>query len=103
MQYMVMIYNTEATRKAFEGSEREAFEQAHRTVTEELRASGEFIDSHELSPADARVLRLEHARPTVTDGPVTEAEQWVRWIVLQDQDPDLIVRVGGHLSPPRQQ
>jgi hypothetical protein len=96
MHYMVTIYNTEAAITAIEGPDREEFERAHRTVNEELRASGEFVDSHELSDRDARVVRIERDGPVVTDGPVVHAKAWVGgYYVVDCVDIDRAVEIAG--------
>ena len=71
MRYMVTIYNNDATLQAIDGPDREEFERAHRAVQEELRASGELVATHELSDADARVVRSRAGERIVTEGPLT--------------------------------
>lgn len=102
MHYMVTIYNNTAALTAIEGPDRDEFEQAHLAVTEELRASGEFVDSHELSDRDARVLRREHGRLSVTVGPFARAEEWVGgYYVVDCADIDRAVEIAGRFVEAR--
>ncbi|MDQ1556144.1 MAG: hypothetical protein QOI02_1146, partial [Actinomycetota bacterium] len=45
------------------------------SVTEALVASGEFIDSNQLSVSSAQVVRVSGGVPAVTDGPFTEIKE----------------------------
>lgn len=76
MRYMLTIYNNDATLQAIEGPDREEFERAHLAVQEELRTSGELVDTHELDDVDARVVRVEAGERTAADGPLTRAGDW---------------------------
>jgi hypothetical protein len=99
---MVTIYNNEATLQAIEGPDRDAFEQAHRSVNDELRASGEFVDSHELSDVDARVVRSAQGSVSVVDGPFSETKEWVGGYYLLDcVDIDRAVEIAGRFVEAR--
>ena len=86
MQFMVTIYSNEAALAAIEGTGKEEFEQAHKSVIAELRASGELVDSNELSDIDARVVRTAGGQLAVIDGPFSESKEWVGGYYLLDCD-----------------
>ncbi|MBW4043139.1 MAG: hypothetical protein HIU86_13640, partial [Acidobacteria bacterium] len=84
MRYMVTIYNNDATLQAIEGSDREEFERVHRTVQEELRASGELVATHELSDVEACVVLDRAGERIVTDGPLTRVGDFAGGYYLID-------------------
>jgi hypothetical protein len=76
-KFMLLIYGNHEGWSALgpEGSQR--IMAAHRSVTDELVANGELVDTHELSPSAARVVRTTDGSPTVTDGPFVETKEIV--------------------------
>ncbi|MET4782897.1 YciI family protein [Glaciihabitans sp. UYNi722] len=86
MKYMITIYNNDAANVAIEGADLEEFRQVHDDIQAELRASGELVDSNELSVTDARVVRTGDGEITITDGPFTEGAEIVGGYYLVDVD-----------------
>ncbi len=74
MKYLVMIYGNQAT---WEETDRQfdRVMRAHRELQAELAASGELLETDELSVSDARVVRTTGGVPVVTDGPFAEAKE----------------------------
>ena len=102
MRYMVTIYCNDAAMTAIEGPDREEFERAHRAVQEELRASGEFVDSHELSDLDSRVVRSRAGALTVTEGPLGRTEDWAGgYYVVDCVDIDRAAEIAGRFVEAR--
>ena len=102
MRYMVTIYNNDATMQAIGGPDREEFERAHHEVQEELRGSGEFVESHELSGLDARVVRSAAGEPVKTDGPLKTATDWAGgYYVVDCVDIDRATEIAGRFVEAR--
>jgi hypothetical protein len=102
VRFMLTIYNNDAALRAIEGPDREEFERAHRAVQEELRASGEFVDSHELADVDARVVRSRAGRPIATDGPLMRTEDWAGGYYIVDcVDIDRAAEIAGRFVEAR--
>lgn len=74
MKYLIMIYGNQGTWAATE-KEFDRVMGVHREVQEELAASGELLETSELSIADARVVRAPGGVRVVTDGPFAEAKE----------------------------
>jgi hypothetical protein len=77
MRFMLMIYGN---RQGWEGLGKvavDALVAAHQSVQQELGRTGELVDTEELVVDDARVVRTSGGRPSVTDGPFTEGEQFL--------------------------
>ncbi|HWU45165.1 MAG TPA: YciI family protein [Humibacter sp.] len=78
MRFQILIYNNSDAADAWEGEMAAEFDSAHAAVQAELRASGELVDSNELSTTQAKVVRLGAGdAPAVTDGPFAETKEWV--------------------------
>ena len=83
MQYMILIYTSTASDQAIQSEALDEFQAAHGTVIGELTASGELIDTHELSVPDAKIVRTRNGL-SITDGPYAEATEWVGGYYLID-------------------
>jgi hypothetical protein len=87
MRYEILIYNNAECEAAITGGLKEEFEKAHGTIIGELQASGELIETNELSTEDAVVVRTDARaphRPHTTDGPFIESKEWVGGFYLVD-------------------
>jgi hypothetical protein len=74
VKYLVMIYGNTSTWEATE-REFDRVMRVHREVQAELTASGELLETDELSVEDARVVRATGGVRVVTDGPFAEAKE----------------------------
>ena len=102
MRYLVTIYNNAETLRAIEGEAREECGRAHRSVQEDLTASGELVETSELSTADAKVVRTAGGRALVTDGPFSEAKEWAGGYYVLDCDSiDRAVEIAGRFVEAR--
>ncbi|WP_431278589.1 YciI family protein [Leifsonia poae] len=80
MRFQILIYNNAEFDDALENGLKPELDEAHRSVLTELSASGELVDSNELSTDEAVVVRVDPAKPgsrITTDGPYSEAKEWV--------------------------
>jgi hypothetical protein len=74
MKFMITIYNNAEANTAIRGDDREEFERIHGQLYDELTASGELVDSNELSVTDAKTVRTSGGSPIVTEGRFTEGK-----------------------------
>lgn len=56
----------------------------HNALQDELRASGELVDTHELLPDDSKIVRTRENEVLVTDGPFTESKEWIAGYYIVD-------------------
>ncbi|WP_116951752.1 YciI family protein [Jiangella endophytica] len=83
---MMLIYgNDETWQRIYTGSKvNEDVMRAHRELTEQLVASGEYVASSGLTVEAARTVRVRDGVPAVTDGPFTEAKEVLAGYYLVD-------------------
>jgi len=86
MRYMLMIYGNSSTWDSWTKEEYDEVIAAHRSLLEELKASGEYVDSAGLTVRNARQVRTLEGEAAVTDGPFTEAKEVLAGYYLVDCD-----------------
>jgi hypothetical protein len=85
MRFQILIYNNPEFDAGFRGDLRDEVDRTHAAVISELKASGELIETNELSTEAAVVVRTDsHKRVHTTDGPFIEAKEWVGGFYLVD-------------------
>lgn len=84
MKFMITIYDNDDSEAAYTGEFREEHQRVHGEVQEELTASGELVDSRELSVTEAKVVRLHDGAVAITDGPFTEGRELVGGYYIVD-------------------
>lgn len=84
VKYMVLIYGNEAAWDVLYGDRHADVMRAHDAVIEELTRSGELVANAGLTTVDARTVRLRDGMPAVTDGPFTEAKEYLAGFYLLD-------------------
>lgn len=85
MKYMLMIWDNPGTRELFSGDEGKPLMAAMDELFAELRESGELIGTEGLAdPSNAKLVRIEHGAPVVTDGPLAESKEHMGGYVLLD-------------------
>ncbi|WP_159433617.1 YciI family protein [Agrococcus sp. Marseille-P2731] len=80
---MILIYSSARSEAALRADAHDAFRAAHDGLIDELAASEELLDTHELSLHGAKVVRTGD-EPSVTDGPHMGATEWVGGYYLVD-------------------
>jgi hypothetical protein len=104
MRFEILIYNNAEFAAATEGPDADPaivaeWAQAHGDLQTELRESGELVDSNELSPEAAVVVRVDRAKPhhvKTVDGPYSEAKEWVGgFYVIECATVDRAVEIAG--------
>jgi hypothetical protein len=83
MKHLLLIQNNVETWNELPTSEIEAIMRAHAAVQQELRATGEFVEAHELGE-EAKFVRNSSGTYSVTDGPFIETKEIVAGYYIVD-------------------
>jgi hypothetical protein len=76
MQYALLIYDDEKAWETMSEEERNAIYGEYFAFTNELRASGGFVDGNPLQPtAASTTVRVRDGEQVVTDGPFAETKE----------------------------
>ncbi|WP_427170250.1 YciI family protein [Arthrobacter sp. 92] len=101
MKHLMLIPNNVDTWNALSASETEAITREHASLQQELRASGEFVEAHELGE-EAKFVRNDGSTCTVTDGPFTETKEIVAgYYIIDCADMARAVEIAGKLGEAR--
>ena len=100
MKYMLLIYENEAGFAALSEAERGAIYAEYRAFSEQIAASGNMLDGHELQPsATATVVHVEKGRTLTTDGPFAETrEQLGGYYLVEAKDLDEAVALAARMG-----
>ncbi|MFJ6680238.1 YciI family protein [Microbacterium sp. NPDC091382] len=83
MRYMITIFTDDDARSQWD-ADPSVFDDAHRRVFEDLRASGELVDGNELDPDDAVVIGTHRGESVSTRGPFTEGVEIIGGYYIVD-------------------
>ena len=76
MQYMLLIYDTEAGMKSATAGDREAMMKAYGEFTESIQKSGNMKAGDALEPTStATCVRIRNGKTLTTDGPFAETKE----------------------------
>ena len=76
MQYLLLIYHSEAEWARRSAAEQEAVYQQYRALIQELRKSGQLIRGDQLKPAaNSVIVRVGNGNAGTTDGPFAETKE----------------------------
>lgn len=101
MKYLLSIYVSAESEAQIANLQTE-FDEVHTWANTELRRTGEFVDSAELSIKDARAVRTANGEPIVTDGPYTEGKEYIGGYYIVDVDTlDRAVEIAGRFVESR--
>jgi hypothetical protein len=85
VQYLLLIYEDEATFSSMAEGARKDVLDGYRRFTEDLKASGAMLGGEALvGSAAARTVRTRAGRTTVTDGPFAETKEQLGGFYLID-------------------
>ncbi len=99
MKYMILIYGNVESWKAMDAESFAALMAAHGALQQELKASGEFVDTNELPVQNAKVVRKKGGVPEVTDGPFVEIKEIVAgYYVVECDSMDRATEIAGKLA-----
>lgn len=77
MKYMILIYGNIEGWKSMDAESFGALMAAHGALQQELKASGEFVETNELPIENAKIVRTKGGVSEVTDGPFIEIKEIV--------------------------
>jgi hypothetical protein len=87
MQYLMLIYHSEAGFEKTSESDRAAIYQEYGQLREELSAKGKFVGGHQLLPTTmATTIRVREGKRVVTDGPFAETKEQLGGYFLVNAD-----------------
>lgn len=98
MKHLILIPSNADTWNALSAAEIEAIMRAHASLQKELRASGEFVEAHELGE-EAKFVKSEGDSCTVTDGPFMETKEFLAGFYIVDcVDMERAAEIAGKLG-----
>jgi len=100
MKYMMLVYLNE---QALSDTEREHCYVKSAQLTQELHASGQYLDASPLhSVSTATSVRVRDGKRLVTDGPFAETrEQLGGYYLVDAKDLDEAIRIAEKIPPAR--
>ena len=99
MKYMILIYGNVEGWKAMNADSFTALMAAHAALQQELKDSGEFVDTHELPARNSKVVRTKGGVAEVTDGPFVEIKEIVAGYYIVDcEGMDRATEIAGKLA-----
>jgi hypothetical protein len=99
MKYMILIYGNLESWKAMDADSFRALMAAHSSLQQELKASGEFVDTNELPLDNAKIVRTKGGVSEVTDGPFVEIKEIVAgYYIVECESVDRAAQIAGKLA-----
>lgn len=83
MRYMITIFTDDDARRQW-ASDPSVFDDAHKALFADLKASGELVDGNELDEEDATVIGTYRGEAIATRGPFTEGTEIVGGYYIVD-------------------
>lgn len=85
MKYLLMIYVNPTMMESLSEAEQQAIFDAHDDFQKPIRESGELLGFVALAdPSNSRTVRVRDNVPAVTDGPYTEAKEFLAGYYVVD-------------------
>jgi hypothetical protein len=85
MQYLLLIYQSEADWNAISEAERQKMYKEYGELTQDLQKNGKYKGGHQLQPiATATTVRERGGKKTFTDGPFAESKEQLGGFYLVD-------------------
>jgi hypothetical protein len=99
MQYLMLIYETEAEWNAIPDAEKQGIFKRYMDLAGDLKQSGKYIGGHQLQPiATATTVRVRNGKKAVTDGPFAETkEQLGGYLLVEAKDLDEALAIAGRI------
>lgn len=102
MKFMLLIHGNAEGDKAIDNEARSDFLAGHHWAQDELRTTGEFLDSNELSQDDAKTVRTSAQGPLVVDGPFTEGREVnAGYYIVDCENIERAVEIAGRFAEAR--
>jgi hypothetical protein len=85
MQYLLLIYQSEADWNAISEAERQKMYKEYGELTQDLQKNGKYKGGHQLQPiATATTVRERGGKKAITDGPFAESKEQLGGFYLVD-------------------
>ena len=99
MEYMLLIYNSEAEGKKLSDAQNQEIFQEYMTFTQDLSKSGKNKGGAPLEPsATATTVRTRNGNTVVTDGPFAETkEQLGGYYLVEAKDLDEAISIASRI------
>jgi len=87
MQYMLLVYDDQATWASMSENDRNAVMGEYFAYTEELRNAGKYVGADALQPTStAKSVRIRDGEVSTTDGPFAETKEVLGGYYVVDVD-----------------
>jgi len=99
MEYLLLIYHSEADGKRFSAAEMGQMHQAYMTFTQDLTKAGKNKGGNALEQSTtATTVRVRNDKTSVTDGPFAETkEQLGGYYVVEAKDLDEAISIAARI------
>ncbi|HEY7487982.1 MAG TPA: YciI family protein [Streptosporangiaceae bacterium] len=95
---MLLIYGNHASWDGWTPEEYDTIVRTHVELQKELVESGEFVGAKGLTTLGAKTVRVEGGVPAVTDGPFTEAKEYLAgYYILDCESIDRVTEIAAGL------
>jgi len=103
MQYLLLIYRSEAELDKISPADRAAVYGEYFKFTQEIKDSGNYVGGNPLKPtATATTVRVRDSKRVVTDGPFAEAkEQLGGYYLIEAKDLDQAISIAARIPGAR--
>jgi hypothetical protein len=103
MQYLLLIYHSEAEWGKLKPSDESAMYQEYGQLREELSGKGQFLGGNQLAaPTTATSVRVREGKRVVTDGPFAETkEQLAGYFLVNANDQDEAIVIAARIPSAR--
>jgi hypothetical protein len=103
MQYLLLIYHSEAEWAKLTDGERGPIYQEYLQLVQQLSQGGKYLGGHQLKPTGlASTVRVRDSKRVVTDGPFAETkEQLGGYFLIDANDLDEAIAIAGRMPGAR--
>ena len=103
MQYLLLIYRSDAEADAASATETKAMHEEYRVFTQSIIQSGNFKAGDRLQPAStATTVRIRDGKALTTDGPFAETrEQLGGYYLIEARDLDAATAIAARIPGAR--
>lgn len=103
MQYLLLIYQSEAQWDAISDADRQKIYKEYGELRDDLQSKGKYIGGHQLQPvATATTARVRDGRKLITDGPFAETrEQLGGYFLVEARDLDDALAIAARIPSAR--
>lgn len=103
MQYLLLIYDTEAEWNAISEADRQKMYREYGELSQDLQKNGKYKAGNQLQPTNtAATVRVRNGKKTITDGPFAETkEQLGGYYLVEAKDRDEALAIAARIPSAR--